>query len=268
MAASSDSSSSKWTKPLVLFLGSLVISWLALSYYPQLSSLSLSLPLSLSPSQPPPEESPATTTTTITEPEIHDTKNDEVDQAQQHEEEIPPDVGASESEGEAAAAEGEQDEVEDGSSPVPQSVILENNFETPVDLYWINKHNPDQVEYILIDSSIPKFSANSEHYLLGAKRHDEFVLKDPQTNEIVFEFQVGLPNVSGPGGDFFVVAEPPPSSSSVESDDDEDEEEDEEEYEGENGEQYEPEQADEGKAEEGEDRSDDNNSYEQSSDEL
>ena len=260
MTADGNSSSSKWTKPLVLFLGSLVISWLALSYYPQLTSLPLS------PSQKKPEESPTTTTTTTTEPDIHVKKNDKVDQHQQHEEEIPPDVGVRESEGEGQGQAGaaEEEEEEDESSPVPQRVILENNFETPVDLYWINNHNPDQVEYILIDSSITKFSTNSEHYLLAAKRHDEFVLKDPNTNEIVFEFQVDPPNV-GPDGDFFVVAEPP--STSVESDADE-EEEDEEEYEEENDEQYELEQSDEGKVDEGEHGSEDNNSYQQSSDEL
>jgi len=257
---SSSSSSSKWIKPLVLFVGSLVISWLALSYYPQFFDK-----FSLSPSQP--LESPATTT-----PEIPVTKTDEVDQQQQQQEEVPPDVDVSDKgqeavEDEAAADAGGGDD--DGSSPVPQRVVLENNYETPVDLYWINNQNPEgQVEYILIDSSITKFSTNSEHYSLDAKRYDQFVLKDPRTNEVVFEFQVGPPNVGD--GDFFVVAEP----SSLESEEEEDGEDDEDEEE-ENYEEYEeePEQAeDDGAVEEGETGSggggaDDDNSYKQA-DEL
>mmetsp|Transcript_7989 Transcript_7989/g.20017 ORF Transcript_7989/g.20017 Transcript_7989/m.20017 type:complete len:263 (-) Transcript_7989:92-880(-) len=262
MVAGGSSSSSKWIKPLLLFVGSLVISWLALSYYPQFFDK-----FSLSPSQP---------LESATAPGTPVTKTDEIDQLQQQQqqEEVPSDVDVSD-EGQEAVEDGADDDDggdggDDGSSPVPQRVVLENNYETPVDLYWINNQNPEegQVEYILIDSSITKFSTNSEHYSLDAKRYDQFVLKDPRTNEVVFEFQVGPPNVGD--GDFFVVAEP----SSLESEEEEDGEDDEDEEE-ENYEEYEeePEQAeDDGAVEEGETGSggggaDDDNSYKQA-DEL
>mmetsp|Transcript_7988 Transcript_7988/g.20014 ORF Transcript_7988/g.20014 Transcript_7988/m.20014 type:complete len:263 (-) Transcript_7988:177-965(-) len=262
MVAGGSSSSSKWIKPLLLFVGSLVISWLALSYYPQFSQFSLS------PSQP---------LESATAPGTPVTKTDEIDQLQQQQqqEEVPSDVDVSD-EGQEAVEDGADDDDggdggDDGSSPVPQRVVLENNYETPVDLYWINNQNPEgQVEYILIDSSITKFSTNSEHYSLDAKRYDQFVLKDTQTNDVVFEFQVGPPNVGD--GDFFVVAEPPVPVESEEGDDkdeddDEDEEENYEEYE-EEPEEVEQEGEDKVDDESGGGGVDDDNSDKQSSDEL
>lgn len=85
----------------------------------------------------------------------------------------------------------------------PQRVVIENHFNMPVDLYWINMNVPQEQrpEYVLIDSNIAKFPT---HYILGARRSDSFLLKDPQKDTIVFEFSVGSPDVDG--GDVFVVA--------------------------------------------------------------
>jgi hypothetical protein len=84
----------------------------------------------------------------------------------------------------------------------PQRVIIQNMFEMPVDLYWINKNSPE-LEYVLIDSNIPR---DPEIYSLDAARADTFLLKDPQTDEFIFTFHVKKPD--NDVEEFFVLAAP------------------------------------------------------------
>lgn len=84
----------------------------------------------------------------------------------------------------------------------PQVVVVENHFDMPVDIYWINKHSA-KLEYMLIEPSIPRWPSR---YAINAARADTFVVKDPQTDAFVFEFEVGMPKDDE--DDFYVTIAP------------------------------------------------------------